>query len=229
MTTETTFDARRQEIEELLPFYAAGVTTPEETARVEAALKADPVLRHSLALAREDMDAAVALNEAAGAPSARAFEKLAAAMEAEPRRAPLATRASAGVMGWFENTIAALQPRKLAWAGIAAALVIMVQAAVLGGVFLRETGGTFETASRGEQVTGQVGAFALVGFAPTATAQDVTAFLQRHQATIVDGPRAGGMFRVRVGSATTTEAELGDIIGRMQAEANVVRFAAPSR
>jgi hypothetical protein len=228
--TEVQFDPKRQELEELLPFYAIGMTTPEETATLEKALAADPALARSLALVREDMDAAVALNEAAGAPSARAFEKLAAAMEAEPRRPTVAARASQGLMGWVEATLASLQPRRLAYAGVAAALLIALQAAVLGGMFLRETGGgSFQTASRGDQAVSQPGAYALVSFAPAVTAGDLTAFLQRHAATIVDGPRAGGLFRLRVGSATTTEAELAAIVARMQAETAVVRFAQPSR
>jgi hypothetical protein len=227
MTTTEMTDERR-EIEELLPFYAAGVASPEEGRRVEAALERDPALRRSLDLVREDLDATVSLNEAIPAPSQRAYVKFAEALAAEPeRRAPLARRASRGLFGWLEATLESLKPRQLAWSAAALIAVVALQALVVGGMLVRETATGFQTASHGEQATaGAPGV--LVAFAPAATAADIATFLQRFGATVVDGPRAG-LFRLRFQGEQPSAAEIDRRIGEMRAASDVVRVVMPAR
>lgn len=222
MTTNIEMNESRREIEELLPWYAAGVATPEEARRVENALAADPQLRQSLELVREDQSAVILGNEMLKGPSARAYEKLAAALEAEPRRsAPMATRVSRGLMGWIEQTLAALQPRRLAYAGIAAAVIVMLQAAVIGGLIVREqSGGGPGLASTREQATSR-GTHAFVSFVPAASAADIQALLQRVGGAIIDGPNARGLYRVSFGDVTAADragklAELGAQRGVVQ-------------
>ncbi len=69
MTTRSPNDnAERRAVSELLPWYAAGTLDASDTARVEAALAADPTLRDELEIVREDQDASFALAEAAPVP-----------------------------------------------------------------------------------------------------------------------------------------------------------------
>src|SRR3954467_8669116 len=79
-------DSVPDEIEALLPWHAAGALSARDSRRVEQALARDPVLARQYAAIREECAATVALNESLGAPSARAMQKLFAAIEAEPSR-----------------------------------------------------------------------------------------------------------------------------------------------
>ncbi len=76
----------RQEIEELLPWHAAGTLSRRDAQRVEEALARDPELARRYALVREEFGETIHLNETLGAPSARALEKLFAKIDAEPAR-----------------------------------------------------------------------------------------------------------------------------------------------
>src|SRR5216683_2389019 len=76
----------RQEIEELLPWHAAGTLSRRDAERVEKALAGDRELARRFDLVREELHETIHLNETLGAPSARAMEKLFAAIDAEPAR-----------------------------------------------------------------------------------------------------------------------------------------------
>ena len=56
--------------------------------RVEEALAGDPELARQYAVIREEYAETIGLNESLGAPSARAMQKLFAAIDAEPARKP---------------------------------------------------------------------------------------------------------------------------------------------
>ena len=80
-------ERERHEIESLLPWYAAGTLGRRDAERVERALAADGELAQRYELVREELAETIALNEKLGAPSARAVEKLFAAIDAEETRA----------------------------------------------------------------------------------------------------------------------------------------------
>jgi len=78
----------RHKIEELLPWHATGTLSRRDADRVEQALAGDRVLARRYELVRQELAETTCLNEALGAPSARAMEKLFAAINAEEVRAP---------------------------------------------------------------------------------------------------------------------------------------------
>ena len=78
----------RHEIEELLPWYATGTLSSREAERVEQALAGDSELARRYELVRQELAETARLNETLGAPSARAVEKLFAAINAEEALAP---------------------------------------------------------------------------------------------------------------------------------------------
>ena len=78
----------RHEIEELLPWYATGTLIGREAERVEQALAGDRELAQRYDLVRRELAETTRLNETLGAPSARAVDKLFAAINAEVGRAP---------------------------------------------------------------------------------------------------------------------------------------------
>ena len=78
----------RHEIEELLPWYATGTLSVRDAVRVEQALAGDRELARRYELVLQELGETARLNETLGAPSARAMEKLFAAISAEEARVP---------------------------------------------------------------------------------------------------------------------------------------------
>jgi hypothetical protein len=212
----------RQEIEELLPWHAAGTLSRRDAQRVEEALARDPELARRYALVREELGETINLNETLGAPSARALENLFAKIDAEPARQPTTSLNLDGRIGEF---LAGLSPRTLAWSATAAALAIVVQAGFLADIMLKETKRTgYETASAPSTDPG-VGAFASIRFAPQASSDDVTKFLEANKLSIAAGPMAGGLYKVRVAVTGIPKGELANIVKKLQQD-KVVGFIA---
>ena len=206
------------EIEALLPWYAAGALSGAERAAVEAALSRRPELRTSLATIEEDRGETVALNEALGAPSPDAWARVLKGVEAAPRRPSLGAR----LTEWF-----APKQRSpwLALAGVAAAVVIALQTTAI--VALLRSGAekpAYGTVTAAPQAA--KGADVLVVFAPDARLDDVSAFLKSHAATIVAGPKAGGLYELRIGEKPLAKPEMDALLQALTA-APVVKMALP--
>jgi hypothetical protein len=208
------------EIEMLLPFHAAGTLSARDARRVEEALARDPELARQYAVIREEYAETIHLNESLGAPSARAMQKLFAAIDAEPARRP---SASLHLSAWIAGFFASLSPRTLAWSASLGALALLLQAGVIGAVLVKNQTSTFQTASlsMNEPVTRALGPEAppraLVRFAPDARVADITALLDNYQASIVDGAK-GGMFRLQFGNKPMTKDEIAGLMSRLQGE-----------
>lgn len=216
-------DEKMDEIELLLPWRATGALNAEETRRVDAALAADAELRRKYDLVQEEMAESVLAAEELGAPSLRARDRLFAAIEAEAglRRAPAAARSwRVRALDFFGS----LTPGAIAWSAAAAALVIVLQGAVLTRSLVTP-GGTFHTASAPES---REGSFALVAFASDATAQQIADLLAAQGASIVDGPKPGGLYRVRVSSKRLDADALKAAVAKLASRREIVRMAVAS-
>src|SRR5205807_2884234 len=185
------------EIEMLLPWHAAGTLNARDARRVEEALAREPELARQYAVIREEYAETIHLNESLGAPSARAMQKLFAAIDAEPKRKPsVSLKLASRVSGFF----ASLSPRTLAWSASLGALALLLQAGVIGAVLMKNQSATYQTASLSinEPITRDLAAGtplrALVRFAPDARVADITALLDNYQASILEGAK-GGLFR----------------------------------
>jgi hypothetical protein len=211
----------RQEIEALLPWHAAGTLSRRDAQRVEDALANDPELASRYALVREELGETIRLNETLGAPSARALEKLFAKIDAEPARRQAQSLNLGSRIGEF---FASLSPRTLAWSASAAAVAILLQAGLLADIMLKETKTGYETASAPTTDPG-VGAFTLIRFAPQASSDDITKFLEANKLSIAAGPMAGGLYKVRVAVTGIPKGELANIVKKLQQD-KVVGFIA---
>lgn len=200
------------EIELLLPWHAAGTLSARDAQRVETALADDPELARRYESVREELGQTIELNETLGAPSARVMAELFAKIDAEPvRRPPLSVTLTARVREFF----ASRSPRTLAWSASAAALAILLQAGVIGGILLKDHGGsneTFETASAVMSAPLN-GSYAMVRFQPKANMAEITQFLETNKLMIVGGPAAGGLYRVMV---ATTKLDRDTLVGRIK-------------
>jgi hypothetical protein len=212
------------EIEMLLPWHAAGTLSARDARRVEEALARDPELARQYAAIREEYAETIDLNESLGAPSARAMQKLFAAIDADPAQKP---KAGPGLSSRISGFFARLSPRTLAWSAGFGALALLLQAGVIGAVLMKSRPATYETASlstnepQSESMTRALGQEspprALVRFAPNARIADITALLDSYQASIVDGGK-GGMFRLQFGSKAMTKDEVATLMRRLQSE-----------
>ena len=70
------------------------------------------------------------------------------------------------------------------------------------------------------------GSFISVAFVPTATAADITSFLQSYEADITYGPDADGIYRVKISPETLSQADLENLIASIKAQTAIVRYVA---
>ena len=195
----------RQEIEALLPWHATGTLSRRDSMRVEQALASDRDLARHYDCVREELNETIHLNESLGAPSAR--------------------KSTFDFAGRISEFLAGFSPRTLAWSAAAAAVAIVVQAAVLTSVVIKdESGQNFGLAS---QPTTD-GTVALVRFAPQASVAEITKFLDAHKAVLTGGPdmQKGGLYKMRLAVSGLTKAEIIKLFQRMHAESNLVEFIA---
>ena len=223
MTTAN--ESGRGDIEDLLPWHAAGTLSPRDAHRVETALAADPELARRYELVREELAQTIHLNETLGAPSARAAETLFAKIDAEPARAPAF---SANLGARIRDFFAALSPRTVAWSAAAAALAIVLQAGVIGVVLVNGNNGPgYDTASAPSTLSGG-GTYALIRFQPQVSAADITRFLDTNKLSIAEGPLAGGLFRVRIAPTKLAKTDRDHLITTLQMD-QVVSFIAATQ
>ena len=219
------------EIQVLLPWHAAGTLNARDARRVEEALARDADLARQYAAIRAEYEETIHLNESLGAPSGRAMQKLFAAIDAEPVRGSSARPLSTRISTFF----AGLSPRTLAWSAGVGAVVLLLQAGIIGAVLMKSQTSTFQTASlpTNASLPRELGsgaapgpAHALVRFAPDTRVADIATLLDGYQASIVDGAR-GGMFRLQFNKAMSQD-ELTVLLGKMQREKIVnLAVAAP--
>ena len=213
-------DEEREEIEKLLPWHAAGTLTPRDAKRVAKAVAGDRKLAQRCNLVREELNETILLNETLGAPSALTGERLFATIDAEPARK---TKTFLHLTGRSAKFISRFSPRALAWVGSAAVLVIVLQEGVIAVMVKnmdRQKG--VELASAG--VTDA--SLAMIRFVAKADAADITQFLAVNKVTVVEGPKSGGLYTIRLPVAGQQKKEL---IKQMQAQSGIVEFIATVR
>ncbi len=227
MSTNGKMSKERDDIEMLLPWYESGTLDDADRKRVDAWLAKDPSLGDRLALVREEREAAVEANEAAGAPGPGALDRLMASIEAEAKPSLAAGKADLG--GWVSRLFGAPVPAGLQWAAAAAVILIIVQAGALG--VLVSSGGLqgvgYETASRESTVPAE-GTFALVRFSDEASASEIAGFLSEADMVIVDGPKPGGVWKIRLSAAKLTGAERDELLKKLRENPNLVTMAVPA-
>jgi hypothetical protein len=215
-------DQEPSEIEMLLPWHAAGTLNARDARRVDEALASDPDLARQYAVIREEYAETIHLNESLGAPSARAMQKLFAAIDGEPVRKP---SVSVNISARISEFFAKLSPRTLAWSAGLGAVALLLQAGVIGAVLVKNQGASFQTASldlseRNAPITRDLGASpprALVRFSDDARVADIKALLDTYQASIVDGAK-GGLFRLQFGTGAMGKSDLAALMSKLQKE-----------
>jgi hypothetical protein len=213
------------EIVMLLPWYAAGTLGRRTAAQVEAVLAHDLELGRQYEFVREELSETIHLNESLGAPTARAGDRLAAALVAE---AATTTSRNAALARWrrWGGWLAELSPRALKWSATMAALALVLQAGLiveLSGVHrgAREPG---MSGASVEDARSAKDAYVVVSFAPQATSADITKFLRAHRAQVVEGPRADGIYAIRVAAGALSQADVAEVVQDIRQPNDLMRF-----
>jgi anti-sigma-K factor RskA len=212
-----TINKEREDLEALLPWHAVGTLSRRDSERVEKALASDHELARRFDLVREELNETIHLNETLGAPSARAMEKLFAAIDAEPARKP---KVSFNLTARIAGFISSFSPRTLAWSATAAAVAIVLQAGVITTALIQEQSRP-STELASTDLTD--GTRAVIRFTPQATAADITKFLDANKAEVIDGPKRGGLYTLHLSVTGPAKDEL---IKRMQTQTALVEFIA---
>ena len=217
-------DIEREEIEMLLPWYVTGRLDAADLAKMEAYLAAHPEVARQLDLARTERDETVAANEALGLPSAGATARLMASLPAA-RPGWAAMRALRGGLQQVGDLLAAPTANAVRWAALAAAVLIAVQGIAIVSL-LNERAGTYQTASGGQSGDGIA---LLVTFADDAKATAISQLLTDFDASIVDGPKAGGVYKIRLRTEDRSTAGREALMRRLAGRRDIVRAVLPSR
>lgn len=226
MTREPETLSEADEIAALLPWYVTGKISADERARVDAYMSAHPEARRQLAVAREEADAVFAADAGLEVPH-RALDKLRASLGASPAVRIASAKASFmdRLSEFFAGFAAHLSPRQLALASVTGALVLGMLAGYVG----RGPGGSEFTVATNEPAAAK-GTYALVALAPAAPASALSAFLAENGFAIVDGPRTGGVYRVRVSAQVLGDAAAEAARGKLKTRTDLFTFvsAAPA-
>lgn len=215
-------ESAKEDFELLAPWLHTGKLAKKERTRLAAAAARNPELARRLALVAEEARAVTQLSEAIPAPSRKPPDTLFARIAAEEARA----RPGVGrLLDWLAERFTLPSQPALAWGTAAVAIVALVEAGVISAyVIAQKREGVYHMASR----EASAGERLLIGFAPSASMNEVIAFLADQQGMIVDGPHSGGVFSVRFGEKSLSEAERAKLIAKLKAVA-IVRFVAPER
>lgn len=222
MTEDRVID--REEAELLLPWYERGTLADAEMRRIEARLAADPELRARLELIREEAAETVVAVERVGMPRRASRERLMAQIAVEAG----ATPATRGLRDWLMALLPVGLSPALAMAGAAAILVIALQAvalvALLPGDAQRGPG-----LASGDKPAQSAGTFAQISFKDTATVGQINTFIRSIGGVIVDGPKPGGTYKLRISPKALADAERDRIIADIAAKSDLVAFVTPTQ
>jgi len=201
------------DLELLLPFYAAGKLSPPETRRIEARLTGDAGFRRRLDLIEEERGQTVLLNDSIAPPLSATRERLFAMIDAEIAATPAGRAAHqgnhdgiaaggqeglrGGLRAWLAGLAAAITPRAMGYAVAGLAALAIVQAGVLAHLASagRDRPDVYVTASA---PVAPGGVHVLARFAPGVTMTAVAAWLRDNGMRIVDGPKPGDLWRLRI-------------------------------
>jgi len=211
--------ARRDEVEMMLPFYVTGQLDHAEANEIDDYLKHHPDVARQLDLIRAERESTAASNAIYASRPARSFDRVAAVIGKIPARP---ARAAGSPLDWIKRLFAMPSSPTLGFVGAAAAIVILLQAATIGALVVTHYSSIFNTAGGNETV--DAGTTVVVRFADDASAAAIADVLSGLGVKIIDGPRGGKLFTVRIGPKTMSEGERERLIAALKARGDLIVF-----
>ena len=211
---------KRDEVEMMLPFYVTGQLDHAEANEIDDYLKHHPDVARQLDLIRAERESTAAGNAIYASGPARSFERVAAMIGKTPAQP---TRAAGWGLDWIKQLFAIPSSPALGFVGAAAAIVILLQAATIGTLVVAQYSGIFTGASGGNEAV-DAGTTVVVRFADDASAAAIADVLSGLGLKIVDGPRGGRLFTVRIGPKNMSEGERERLIAALKARSDLIVF-----
>jgi hypothetical protein len=211
--------AKRDEVEMMLPFYVTGQLDHAEANEIDEYLKHHPDVARQLDLIRAERESTAAGNAIYASRPARSFDRVAAMIGKAPARP---ARSAGWGLDWIRRLFAMPSSPTLGFVGAAAAIVILLQAATIGTLVVAQYPGIFGTAGGNETV--DAGTTVVVRFADDASAAAIADVLSGLGVKIIDGPRGGKLFTVRIGPKTMNESERERLIAALKARSDLIVF-----
>lgn len=206
--------SEREEIEMLLPWFITRRLDAADMKRVESMLARDGELRRQLELIREEQSATVTANERVAAPRTLSVERGMAAVASKTTLG--VRRTGTGLVERIREFFTMPSPRAVRVASAAALAILLLQTATIGSlIFQREA---YTTASG----SSTAGSTVIVKFVDGASAQTIASTLSQLNVTIVDGPKPGGTFVVRIGPQSLSKAERDTKIDALRKASGVI-------
>lgn len=222
MSKEMTDHARREAIEMMLPFYATGQLDPAEADQIRDYLDHHPDVASQLDLIRAERDSTVVTNGVFATRPVPSFTRVAAMIGTTAAMSARPASPVARPLDWIRRLFDMSAPHSLGWIGAAAALVILLQAAAIATMVVSHYTGAFGVA--GGPGTTVPATTAFVRFADGAATSAVADALTGLGVTIVDGPKGGRLFTVRLGPKDMGGAERDRLIDALKARSDLVAF-----
>jgi hypothetical protein len=215
----------KENISQLFPWYATGKLKNDERLEVEKALARFPELRAQLALAREEITQTVNLNEAVAMPRAGATDRFMASLQKDARshvieKSPPIKR----LLDWL--ALQSVGPAR--WAVAAGVLAVLIQPIAIGVLVTERQVGGFRTATGGTESPAG-GSLVFVRISDSTTLASLNERLTSLGATIVDGPKAGGLFTLRIGPNDIPVADREMKIAALKASIDIFSFVGPAQ
>lgn len=211
-------------MEKLLPWYATGQLANADRNDIAKALKDSPELQKQLDLIRQELKETVASNEAMPLPPADATRRFMAMIERDTKPDLVTANRFQELVDWIGRHLAG-PPR---WAVATALLAIVVQSLLLGALIVERSHDGYQTASGGtETLSG--GTLALARFSDGVTLAELSKELAAMDIAIVDGPKGGGLYTLRIGADGMAAAARDQKIATLRARAGIVLFVGPAQ
>lgn len=206
----STLDVKeREEISQLLPWYANGTLGREDSERVEAALDVDDQLRAEFDLVLDDQIATIDVVSEEPVPASMEQRFKVALNQVQTQELKdLDPSIGQDKPGVVERVIGMLFPtRAVAYMAVAAALLLVVQSGTIVSLISNDpAGGQFQTAS-GPDKQSVAGVQFLVQFNEAAAVSDLSQFLSNNDGRIVSGPSADNFYTLEFSRGGDTSAQ----------------------
>ena len=227
--TERNHLAPDDDLEALLPWYVNGKLDPQSRHRIEKALESNERLRKALDLAREDRDATIDDNERLPAPRSDVLARIMAEVEASPEARRSIIKLS--IAARLEAFMAALAPRTLAYAAIAAVLLLAIQAGAISALLTGQdrSSGPQLASVPSESGDARPKLRVIVKFTAASTVDGVTSLLDEVGGKIIDGPTPGALYVVEFAVPNDGQDNVDALLQKLRSKRDIVEFASPSK
>ena len=103
---------------------------------------------------------------------------------------------------------------------------MLAQAALITSLLVRSSDQTYQVASGASQADGFS---ALIAFSDDAKAPTIARLLAEFDANIVDGPKPGGVYKIRLRTLNKSQPTRDELLSKLAERRDVVRIVLPSR